>query len=261
MKIALIGFGKMGRMICQLAAEQGHKITAIVEPNTTVSNLPEGAVFFKSMAEAGDLCGAEAAIEFTQPAAALANIKALAEKKIPAVIGTTGWQDKLDEARRYVEEAGSSLIWSSNFSLGVNLFYRIAWYAASLMDSFPEYDAGGFESHHNKKLDSPSGTAKTLVEGVLERMKRKNKAVWEMLDRRPEPEELHYPSLRLGSIPGQHSLLFDSGADSIEIIHTNRNREGLALGAISAAKWLASGEAPRKGFFSIEDLMTEMLGK
>ena len=260
MKIALIGFGKMGRMISQMAIAQNHTITAVVDPLMPALNLPESAGFFRSLAEAGELCGADVAIEFTQPATALDNIKSLAEKRIPAVIGTTGWHDRLDEARRYVEQAGSALVWATNFSLGVNLFYRIAWYAAKLINSFPEYDAGGFEAHHNKKLDSPSGTAKTLVEGVLERMERKTKAVWEMLDRNPKPEELHYPSLRLGSIPGQHSLFFDSPADSIEIVHTNRNREGLASGALSAANWLVCGETgPMKGFFSIDDLMTNML--
>jgi 4-hydroxy-tetrahydrodipicolinate reductase len=211
---------------------------------------------YRTIAEAGNLHGAEAAIEFTQPGTALANIKALAEKKIPAVIGTTGWLEQIDEARRAVEQAGASLIWASNFSLGVNIFYRVAWYAAQLADSFPEYDVGGFESHHNKKLDSPSGTAKTLVEGVLARMKRKDTAVWETLDRRPQPGELHFPSLRIGSVPGTHSLFFDSPADTIEITHTARSREGFASGAIRAAQWLPG----RKGFFTIDDMLKDLLG-
>ena len=264
MKIAIIGYGKMGKMVEQAAIAQGHTITAIVDPLVKEAGLSaqsgaQGAAQYREIT--GDLGGAEAAIEFTQPGTALANIKALAQRKIPSVIGTTGWHDKLGEARQAVESAGASLIWATNFSLGVNIFYRIAWYAARLADSFPEYDVGGFESHHNKKLDSPSGTAKTLVEGVLARIKRKDKAVWETLDRRPEPNELHFPSLRVGSVPGTHSLMFDSPADSIEITHTARSREGFASGAVRAASWLVKGEAGvRKGFFSIDDMLKDVLG-
>jgi 4-hydroxy-tetrahydrodipicolinate reductase len=258
MKIAIIGYGKMGKMVEQAAIAQGHTITAIVDPLVKEAGLSAAAQYREIT---GDLGKAEAAIEFTQPGTALANIKALAERKIPSVIGTTGWHDKLGDARQAVESVGASLIWAANFSLGVNIFYRIAWYAAQLADSFPEYDIGGFESHHNKKLDSPSGTAKTLVDGVLARIGRKDKAVWEMLDRRPEPNELHFPSLRVGSVPGTHSLIFDSSADSIEIIHTARSREGFASGAVRAASWLINGEAGiRKGFFSIDDMLKDVLG-
>ncbi|MCL2043957.1 MAG: 4-hydroxy-tetrahydrodipicolinate reductase [Treponema sp.] len=262
MKIAIVGYGKMGKMVEQTALEQGYSIAAIIDPIPQESSKPpSGAPMFRSIAEAGDLCGAETAIEFTQPGTALSNIKALAEKNIPSVIGTTGWTEHLDEARQAVEQAGAALIWASNFSLGVNVFNRIAWYAAQLIDSFPEYDAGGFESHHNKKLDSPSGTAKTLVDGVLARMKRKNKAVWDTLDRRPQPDELHFPSLRLGSVPGTHSVFFDSPADTIEITHTARNREGFASGAVRAAQWLITGETgKRTGFFSIDDMLKDILG-
>ena len=258
MKIAIVGYGKMGKMIEQEALGQGHSITAIVDPLAREGAGPSGARLFTSLAEAGDLAGADAAIEFSQPATAFSNIKILAERKIPSVIGTTGWHERLDEAKLAVEQAGASLIWASNFSLGVNLFYRIAWYAAQLADSFPEYDAGGFEAHHNKKLDSPSGTAKTLVDGVLARMKRKEKAVWDTLDRRPQPEELHFPSLRLGAVPGTHSLFFDSTADTIEITHTARSREGFAIGAVRAAQWLA-GSTPRKGFYSVDDMLQDIL--
>jgi len=263
MKIAIVGYGKMGKMVEQVALEQGCQVTAVVDPTVPrESTLPSGAKLYGKIADGGDLCGAEVAIEFTQPGTALGNIKALAERKIPSVVGTTGWLDRLDEARQAVEAAGTALFWSSNFSLGVNIFYRIAWHAAQLADAFPEYDVGGFEAHHNKKLDSPSGTAKTLVEGVLARMARKDTAIWETLDRRPEPGELHFPSLRLGSVPGQHSLFLDSPADTIEIIHTARTREGFASGAVCAAKWLlGSGEAgSRKGFFTMDDMLKDILG-
>jgi 4-hydroxy-tetrahydrodipicolinate reductase len=153
-------------------------------------------------------------------------------------------------------------MWSANYSLGVNMFYRIAWYAAQLADTFPEYDVGGFESHHNKKMDSPSGTAKTLVNGVLERLNRKDKALWETLaERRPLPNELHFPSLRLGSVPGTHSFFFDSPADTIEITHTARSREGFASGAVRAAQWLISPADGRKGIFTMDDMLGEMFKK
>ena len=261
MKIALVGYGNMGRMVERAAMEQGHTVTAIVDPLSFEQKSPSGAPLYMGMAEAGNLRGAEVAIEFTQPGMALANIKFLAEKKIPLVVGTTGWHDRLDEAKQMVESTGAALIWSSNFSLGVSIFYRIAWYAAQLADSFPEYDVGGFESHHSKKLDSPSGTARTLIDGVLERLARKDTAVWETLNRRPQPNEIHFPSLRLGSIPGVHSLAFDSPADTIEITHTARNREGFARGALRAAQWLTNGEAGiRKGFFSVDDMLKDILG-
>jgi 4-hydroxy-tetrahydrodipicolinate reductase len=260
MKIAIIGYGKMGKMVEQAAIGQGHTITAIVEPLAKETGIPSPVPVYREIAGAGDLGGAEAAIEFTQPDTALANIKALAQKKIPSVIGTTGWYKQLDEARQAVEQAGTALIWASNFSIGVNIFYRIAWYAAQLADSFPEYDVGGFESHHNKKLDSPSGTAKTLVDGVIERIGRKDTAVWETLNRRPSPGEIHFPSLRLGSVPGTHSLFFDSPADTIELTHTARSREGFALGAVRAAQWLISpSETDRRGVFTMDDMLKDIL--
>ena len=259
MKIAIIGYGKMGIMVEQAAIAQGHTIAAAVE--SRFPSEPDEKMF-RSIAEAGNLGGADVAIEFTEPGSVLANIKALAEKKIPAVIGTTGWYDRISEAQNAIEIADSSLLWASNFSIGVNIFYRIAWYAAELANSFPEYDVGGFETHHNKKLDSPSGTARTLVDGVIARMKSKNKAVWETLNRRPELGELHFPSLRIGSVPGVHSLLFDSPADTIEITHTARNREGFASGAVHAAEWLLKSgtSGKRKGFFTIDDMLKDILG-
>jgi 4-hydroxy-tetrahydrodipicolinate reductase len=260
MKIAIIGYGKMGKMVEQTALEQGHSIAAIVDPEAYEKKLSTGTPLYHSISDAGDLGGAEAVIEFTRPDTVLANINALAEKQIPSVIGTTGWYDQLEQARQAVLTADAALIWASNFSLGVNIFNRIAWYAAALVNSFPEYDAGGFETHHNKKLDSPSGTAKTLVEGVLARIGRKEKAVWETMNRRPDSRELHFPSLRVGSVPGQHTLLFDSPADTIEITHTARSREGFAAGAVRAAAWLISSRT-RKGFFTIDDMLKEVLGE
>ncbi|MDR2941441.1 MAG: 4-hydroxy-tetrahydrodipicolinate reductase [Treponema sp.] len=252
MKIALIGYGKMGRMIEQIARDQGHAIAVIVDP--FAGNTADGIPVSKTIAEA-NFDSADAAIEFTVPATACENITALAQRKIPVVVGTTGWHDKLDEVRKVVEAEDSALLWSSNFSIGVNLFYRIAWHAAELFNKFNEYDIGGFEAHHNKKLDSPSGTAKTLAEGALSRIDRKKKIVWDTLNRKPSEDELHFPSLRIGSVPGTHSLFFDSQADTIEITHTARNREGFASGAVLAAQWLTAKK--RRGVFTIDDMLKE----
>jgi len=254
MNIALIGYGKMGKMIEQIACTAGHNITVIVDPFAKDS--ANGVKINKSISEA-DFTLVDAAIEFTQPDTAVENIIALAEKKIPTVVGTTAWHGRMDEVVSAVNTANNSLIWASNYSIGVNMFYQIAWHAARLVNNFSEYDVAGFESHHNKKMDSPSGTAKILAEGVLSIIDRKKKIVWETMDRKPEADELHFPSLRLGSVPGTHSLFFDSQADTIEITHTARSREGFASGAVQAAKWLTSQK--RQGVFTIDDMMKELI--
>ncbi|MDR3249245.1 MAG: 4-hydroxy-tetrahydrodipicolinate reductase [Treponema sp.] len=272
MNIAIIGYGKMGTIIEGIAIGQGHHIAAAVDPLCGKGETASGAPVFKTIPEMAAAFskitdGIEAALEFTRPDTAPANIKALATQHIPTVAGTTGWYDKLGEVTAAVSAARSSLVWASNFSLGVHLFYRIAAFAAKLADPFPEYDVAGYEVHHNKKADSPSGTAKTLVETVLNTMNRKTKAVYEMLDRPPKPEELHYASLRLGSVPGTHTLVFDSSADSIEITHSARNREGLASGALTAACWLLrctgpekKAGTPRQGIFTMDDVLHDIIG-
>ncbi|MCL2763873.1 MAG: 4-hydroxy-tetrahydrodipicolinate reductase [Treponema sp.] len=258
MNIALIGYGKMGKMIEQAALTLGHNITAIVDPFIT------GTQISSSITEAA-LDTTEAAIEFTRPDTAVANILALAERKIPVVVGTTGWQERMnasgietgmDNVFKAIEKTGSSMLWASNFSIGVNMFYRIAWYAAMLANNFSEYDAGGFETHHNMKMDSPSGTAKVLAEGVLSCFSRKKKIVWDTMNRKPEADEFHFPSLRIGNVPGTHSLFFDSPADTIEITHTARSREGFAYGAVRAAVWLCKNG--QKGVFTIDDMMKDL---
>jgi 4-hydroxy-tetrahydrodipicolinate reductase len=269
MNILLVGYGKMGKILEGKARERGHRIAAVVDPFAGERVSSSGLPVFKTIAEAeipgGNPVDAApmAALEFTRPDTAPENIRALAERGIPAVVGTTGWLDHLEELTGLVERAGSSLLWAPNFSLGVNLFYRIAAYAAKMADPFPEYDVGGWEAHHNKKADSPSGTAKTLVAGVLAQMTRKTKPLWDTLNRPPAAEELHYASLRLGSLPGIHSLIFDSSADTIEITHTARNREGFASGALLAAEWLLSrdpaGKA-RQGVFTMDDVLAGILG-
>jgi 4-hydroxy-tetrahydrodipicolinate reductase len=205
----------------------------------------------------GNLKDADVVIEFSLPSVAPVNILFLINEKIPVLTGTTGWYDKLPEIGKAVKSAGTSLLWSSNFSPGVHFFYRVACYAAKLMDPFKEYDVAGFETHHNHQADSPAGTAKTLVDRVLSMMTRKKKAVYETLERKPDADELHFASLRVGSTPGTHSLIFDSNADTIEITHTARNREGFAAGAVLAAEWLIAEE--RAGIFTMDDVLKELL--
>jgi 4-hydroxy-tetrahydrodipicolinate reductase len=267
MNIALVGYGKMGKLLESKALERGHKIAAVIEPYTDSNTAASGAPVYKTIAEAGTLGTADVAIEFTRPDTAPLNIRALAGRKLPVVVGTTGWYAQLDGVSAAVKEAGSALLWASNFSLGVNLFYRIAAYAAKAFDPFPEYDVGGLETHHNKKADSPSGTAKTLVEKILAAMTRKKRAIWDTLEGPPPEDTIHFPSLRIGSVPGVHSLFFDSPADTIEISHTARSREGFAAGALRAAEWLVNCPGPgqaagkaRTGVFTIEDVLEELLG-
>jgi len=265
MKAALIGYGKMGRLLEKRLLEKNHEVIAIVDPfyRGTGDEIPSKATVFTSLENAlkgtngKGLKDADAVIEFTHPNVAAGNLLFLAKEKIPTVTGTTGWYDKLGEISQAVKNSGSSLVWSSNFSLGVNLFFRIAAYAAKLADPFEEYDVAGSETHHNKKADSPSGTAKTLVEKVLAQMSRKKKAVYEKLDRPPEADELHYASLRVGSVPGTHNILFDSAADTIEITHTARSREGFASGAVIAAEWLTKEK--RTGVFTVDDVLADIL--
>jgi 4-hydroxy-tetrahydrodipicolinate reductase len=245
MKIALIGYGRMGRMIEGIAKEKGHQVVSSIDP------VSPGAGFAEISSEA--LSGAQVAIEFSTPKAAVGNIEAALKLGIPLVVGTTGWLGRLDEVRAMVERNGGRMVYGSNYSIGVNLFYKIVEEAARLMNGFPMYDVGGFEAHHNQKADSPSGTAKSLAAILLRNIERKKTLVGDCLaERKIEPSELHFASLRLGAVPGTHTVSFDSGADTIELTHTARNREGLAAGAVMAAEWLLS--SGRTGLVPVEEM-------
>jgi len=247
MRIALIGYGNMGRTIKQVAMERGHEITAIIDPNAKEATAKE--------ISAKAVENADACIDFSQPDAALENIRKLSELKKNIVMGTTGWYNNTEEAKRLVEKAGTALIFASNFSLGVNLFYRIIGNSSELFNNFPEYDVFGLEFHHTKKKDSPSGTAKSIAKIIVDKIKRKTRIAFDRMDRQIFADELHFASVRGGNIPGTHSVFFDSGSDTIELTHTARNREGFALGAVKAGEWIKE----KKGFFTIEDMMKEMI--
>ena len=257
MNIGLIGYGKMGKMVEAAALAKGHSISLVVDPLAACEKASSGTALLKALPDKNGIAGTDICIEFTGPASAPDNIKAVAALGKPVVSGSTGWHGNLPDVTEAVKKADASLLWSSNFSLGVNLFYRIIAHAAIMADPFEEYDLGGLEIHHNKKADSPSGTAKVLMERVLPVMKRKTKVLWDTPEGALNKDTVHFASIRYGSVPGTHSLFFDSPADTIEITHTARSREGFASGALQAAIWLASKK--QSGVFTFEDMLKEIL--
>ena len=234
MKIALIGFGKMGREIDSIAREQGDVVARIFDSRHAVK--PEA------------LADVDVCIEFSTPEAVLPNIRAAIEARRDIVVGTTGWDQHLPEIREAVSE--SALLYSTNFSLGMNIFFRIAKTAADLIDRAPDYDPYIHESHHRQKIDSPSGTALSLARILLERIERKKEILAKPADGRIRPELLHVSSTRAGTIAGTHTIGFDSDADMIELRHVAKSRRGFALGALTAARWLRG----RKGVYTMDDV-------
>jgi len=248
MNIAIIGYGKMGREIEKAALAKGIKVKSIIDSSDKNAGFKE--ITKESLKEV-DVC-----IDFSSPGSALSNLRKASSFKKNFVMGTTGWYDNIDEAKTIVKKSGIGFVYGSNFSIGVNVFFRIVDSASEIMNSVEGYDVFGYELHHNNKADSPSGTAKTLGEILLKNIRRKNKMLFDRIDRKINPEEIHFASLRAGSIPGTHVVGFDSGADTIELKHTARNREGFALGAVIAADWIKS----KKGFYSVDDMMKNIIG-
>ena len=246
MRIALIGYGKMGREIEDLAESLGHQVVARCDPK---------AAGCARKVTADTLQEAEVCIEFSVPQAVLENIRQVIELKKPLVVGTTGWNQHLMEVEALVSQQGTGLVYAPNFSLGVNLFYLVAARAAELFNRFDDYDVFGMETHHRHKVDSPSGTAKRIGSIVLEKFPRKKRIVPGTLDRPIAPEEFHLVSVRAGEFPGIHSLTFDSAADTIELIHTARSRKGFARGALLAAEWILQ----RQGCYSFEEVLISHL--
>lgn len=248
MNIAIIGYGKMGHEIEKAAKAKGINIKSIIDPNSSDAACKE--INEESMHDV-DVC-----IDFTTPAAVVDNIKKISKFKKNIVVGTTGWYDSVNEAKDVVKKGDIGLICSPNFSIGVNIFFKIVENAAEIVNKIGDYDVFGYELHHNKKIDSPSGTAKTLGEILIKNIKRKNSLLFDKIDRKIEPNELHFASVRAGFIPGTHVVGFDSSADTIELKHAARSREGFALGAVMAAQWING----KKGFYTIDDMMKSMIG-
>jgi 4-hydroxy-tetrahydrodipicolinate reductase len=247
----------MGHMIAEAAKIRGHGVVCTVDiaaPDATVVT-SDPAVMVDAILKSG----AEGVIEFSHPSSVLSNIRAIIPTGIPLVVGTTGWLDHLSDVTALVASSDAALLHSANFSVGVNLFYRMVSEAARLMSEFEEYDVALFESHHNQKADSPSGTGLEIAKRVMAEIPRKSKLVTDAFDRRPAPDELHLASLRVGSVPGTHSAYFDYAADTIELTHTVRNREGLALGAVRALEWLVTPDVgKKKGVFTMNDVFDSL---
>lgn len=241
MKIAIVGYGKMGRLIAETAERRGHEIVAVID----VDN--------REAFDSDAFRSADVAIEFSVPAAGPDNILACFGAGVPVVSGTTGFNDRLPEFRSLCNEGKGTLLHSSNFSIGVNIFRALNRYMASIMGDFPSYRPFLSETHHIHKLDHPSGTAVTLAEELIESYPAAEGWYEPTLERRPE-SWLPVSTERRGEVPGIHTITWDSEADSITLSHSAKSRAGFALGAVRAAEWLAG----RKGFFTMGEMLSEI---
>lgn len=248
MNVLLTGYGRMGREIEAILIDRGHSVICRVDK----SGSGDVTTLTKELLE-----GADAVIEFALPDEMEERVKLYTESKVPVVIGNTGWLDQLENFKSIVENGKGTFLYGSNFSIGVHMFWDVVSNAASLLNKVSDYDIMSLEFHHNKKKDSPSGTALTTAEKILENCDIKETIWTDKLDREIKPEELHVASVRGGHIPGTHSVLLDSEADTIEITHRARNRKGFALGAVMAAEWLVG----KTGFFTVEDFFNNLLEK
>lgn len=238
MKIALVGYGKMGHIVERTARAAGHDVVATID--TAAPDAQVRVAGADEAAAAVAKSGAEGIIEFTSPASVVPNIRALLPLGLPLVVGTTGWNASRDEVAALAASCGGTIMTSPNFSIGVNMFYKIVEEAARLANNFEEYDAAVWEMHHNQKADSPSGTALEIARRIMKELPRKNAIVTGEFDRRPAPNELHVSSTRCGATPGVHKVLLDSASDTIELTHTARSRAGLASGAVHALENLCA---------------------
>ena len=230
MKIALLGYGKMGQVIERIARERGHEIVLKKDENNTFEGLSN----------------ADVAIDFSVPTAAVANISSCFHANVPVISGTTGWLDHYDEMVALCKEKNGGFISSSNFSLGVNIFFELNEYLAKMMSKFDSYKVSMEEIHHTQKLDAPSGTAISLAKGVIENSSYTN---WTL--EKPKADQIPIEAKRIGTIPGTHTVMYNSAVDAIEIKHTAHNREGFALGAVIAAEWIVG----KQGVFTMKDVL------
>ena len=231
MKIALLGYGRMGQEIEKIAISRGHQIVVKADINGFTDE---------------QIQNADVAIDFSVPESAVSNIKQTIKNNVPVVVGTTGWLDQYNEITEYCNKHKGGFIYASNFSLGVNLFFELNKKLANMLSGHDQYSVEMEEIHHTKKLDAPSGTAITLAEGIIE---NSNFTGWK-LDAVAE-NEITITAKRIGNVPGTHTVTYTSGIDDIEIKHTAHNRKGFALGAVVAAEWLSD----KQGVFSMKDVL------
>ena len=239
MKIALIGYGKMGKMIEQIAIDRGHEIVSIIDVNN------------QEDLDSPEFASADVAIEFTAPQAAYGNYLKAFKHNVKVVSGSTGWMnDHGDDVRRMCSEEGQTLFWASNFSIGVAIFSAVNRYLAKIMNGFEQYDAHMEETHHIHKIDAPSGTAITLAEEIVENLDRKTSWIKGQENVPYDPKTLRVDSLRRGEVPGIHTVRYYSEADCITITHDAHSRKGFALGAVLAAEYTAN----HNGLLTISDM-------
>lgn len=236
MKIALVGYGKMGKAIEEIAVSRGHEVVLKVDIDNASDLSKE------------NLSKADVAIEFTGPHSAYQNVMKCIEAGIPLVCGSTGWTEKLDEVKKICVSRKGAFIYASNYSVGVNIFFEVNKRLAALMADHPDYDIQLKEIHHTQKKDAPSGTAITLAEQVLDKIKRKKEWVNQISE---DPHELEILSERIDPAAGTHSVKYSSAIDDIEIIHTAHTRKGFALGAVLAAEFIKD----KKGFFTMKNVL------
>lgn len=233
MKILLVGYGKMGKTIERVALERGHTIAAKIDIENT-----------KDL----ETAEADVAIEFSHPDAAFENVRRCIERKIPTVCGTTGWLNRLAEIESLTKANGSTFFYASNYSLGVNVFFKLSEHLARMMNQFSAYDVHIDEVHHAEKKDAPSGTAITLAEGVIRHLDRKKKWTKHL---NGNSDEIEIQSFRIDEVPGTHVVKYASVIDDIEIKHTAHTREGFALGAVMVAEWIRG----KKGILNMDDFL------
>jgi len=231
MKIALLGYGKMGKVIERIALERGHEIVLKKTSSTTFEGLQN----------------ADVAIDFSIPDCAVENISECLNNGIPVISGTTGWLEHYDKMVALCNEKNGAFIYGSNFSLGVNLFFELNDYLAKMISKFNQYNVSMEEIHHTQKLDKPSGTAISLANGIIKNTDTKNN--WSIEN--PKSEEVFIDVKRIENVPGTHSIFYKSEVDTIEIKHTAHNRDGFALGSVIAAEWLIG----KKGVFTMKDVL------
>lgn len=250
MNIAINGFGKMGKMILLNAEGNGHLVVSIIDPYSTDSRVSAKKLSIEN------LNNADVVIDFSHPSCIVDNIKFYIQNNVPAVIGTTGWNDKLEELKLFAKDySQSSIIYSGNFSIGVSLYREVVKIASKLFGATGSYDVFLNEIHHKEKADSPSGTASMLADVVRDNFEGKSKIVTERLDRKIDQQEFHVSSTRGGWVPGTHTVTFDSPFDSVELVHRARTREGFASGALLAATWIKD----KKGFFTLDDFVDTLI--